>query len=174
MIVLNRRLLDERDSYKLSVQRREYDDRVMKCLGGTITLPPVCCYNSQLSARSSLQVITKRARSIQTSAEAMDSFTEKAELYKVLPKQFKDDFLRVPPAQMPYLMPAFSESFVRCVETVSVTTLSRLAFRYYHHRNDVVFGDEQRRHSNAESELKKVLQAEKDLKLMLEKVCQPH
>ncbi|KAI6186263.1 Phf-14 [Aphelenchoides besseyi] len=121
MILLNRRLLNDRESSKLSDQRKRYDERLKGLQGVTIHLPA--------------------------------AFSEKAELIGITNEEFTDSFLRFPPTQIPFLAPAFSTDFVR----------------YFEYRESTVFDEEKKRLKDDECELRKVKQAEADLKWMLQK-----
>jgi hypothetical protein len=116
LTVLNRRLLDQRETYKMSRQRKQYDERMKQFQNVTVHLPPIHI---------------KRQRLLQTSADYLDAFAEKAELLLGLSRrQFDEAFMQLPTSQMTaYLPPAFSSEFVK----------------YFQNREHNVFADEEKR-----------------------------
>lgn len=98
LITINRRLLDQRETYKLEKQRRQYNDRMKLFQNQTIHLPAI--HN-------------KRQRLLQSSSDFLEAFAEKAELFGVSLQEFTDSFTRLPSSQITYLPPSFSTEFVK-------------------------------------------------------------
>jgi hypothetical protein len=98
LIGLSRRMLDQRESFKLERQRKQFDDRIKKCQNDTIHLPAI--HN-------------KRTRLIQTSAEFLEAFAEKAELFGVSLEEFTNSFTSLPSSQITHLAPSFNIEFVK-------------------------------------------------------------
>lgn len=104
----------------------------------------------------------KRGRLIQTSAQFLERFAEKAELAGVEKNDFEKAFAWIPTEQLPIMPPAFTDEFFRYL-VFFVECRKSLFTRFYNHRETNVIPEEETRLSDAKKKRDAVLKEQRQL-----------
>lgn len=161
-------MLDRRESFKLERQRKQYDDRIKDCKNVTIHMPAVRCL-LQLQKLSYNLRCTINALVFCNQVPIFWKLSQRKPSCSVfLFKNLRTDLLDY------HLL---KSTTCRRLSVPNLSSGWKFSFfklfpesRYFEHRENTVFAEEEKRLHDDECELKKVEQAEKDLNLLIEKV----
>ncbi|KJH53632.1 PHD-finger [Dictyocaulus viviparus] len=108
LLIAGRNVLSEREERKRLRAKEKYDKQFRSLMGVTICLPEAFHDKADKKLR--------RARHLTTSPEFFEWFQEKAEISGIEPKQFRQEFTKVPGDFIPFLTPGFSTQFFEYLE----------------------------------------------------------